>query len=101
MKTNRRQSFKPIALLALFAVIPGLLVLPMTGCKTPTADQCAKAKVAYELYQASLIDRTPSKDEIAAARIAAAYLTASCGWVQTKGADKYGVPIVKPPKAKK
>lgn len=98
---NRRQSIKPIALITITAALCGLAVLPFAGCATPTEDQCSKAKVAYELYQASLIDRTPSKEEIAAARIAAAYLTASCGWVQTKGADKYGVPIVKPPKAGK
>lgn len=97
---NRRTSLKPIVTLGLFVFASALLVLPLVGCQTPTADQCAQYKVAYEMYQASLLDRAPSKEEVAAARIAAAYLTASCGWTQTKAVDKYGVPIVKPPKGK-
>lgn len=94
---NRRTSLKPLVTLGLFIAISAIAVLPMVGCKTPSADQCATYRAVYEAYQATLEIRQPSKEEIMGAKAAAAYLTVTCGWTATKGKDANGVPVIVPP----
>lgn len=87
----------PIALLA--ALILGLLLVQ--ACKSTRDERCSYYVAAYETYQATLASgRTPSKEEIAGAQIAAAFLTVNCGWQRTRAADPNGVPVVKPAASK-
>ena len=107
----------PLAIIPL-AIATGALAASLlfgNGCASGGASQvfnpenCSKAKLAYELYQATLEVRDPSKEEIMAAKIAAAFLAAQCGWTQetspaargTRGfelaTDTNGVPIVHAP----
>lgn len=58
-------------------------------------------RTVYELYQSSLLVREPSKDEIAAAKAAAAFLSLYCGWQTSSterglNTDVNGVPIIVP-----
>lgn len=99
------------------ALATGLLAASLmfsTGCASNgglvNPESCAKAQKVYELYQASLLVRQPSADEVKAAKIAATTLTVLCGWTQATlptppGArgvpepqvDENGVPIVLAP----
>lgn len=72
------------------AVVPAIIT---TGCSTssaPTDSQCARYRAVYEAYRASLEVRTPSKEEALAAAVAAAYLSASCGWTELKSRGDIG-----------
>lgn len=81
---------KILALLTLAALL--------AGCAAPDPQTCATTTAAMEAYQLTLVARDePSKEEIAAARTAAAFLAAYCGWARTRAVDRHGVPIVLPP----
>lgn len=73
----------------------------LVGCGTtsPTNDvlTCDRARQIYELYQASLLVRQPSDDEVRAAQVAAAVLTVQCGWTRTRSVDGHGVPVIVAP----
>ena len=82
------------------AVIVGaiLLVMGCTSLPGPGSDECARAEAVYTAYILSLEFREPTEDEVIAARIAAALLTAQCGWseIPTRALDAHGVPILTP-----
>jgi len=79
--------------------------LLFAGCKTASnskVDRCAYYSAAYEAYKVSAVERTPSKDEVAIAKTAAAFLQAFCGWSVPRSqhlpdTDKYGVPWIMAP----
>lgn len=75
----------------------------LTGCalfrdgetKTTTCTTAAAALAAYQAVVAA--GQSPSQAQIQAAAGAAAFLTAWCGWSDTRGIDPNGVPIILPP----
>ena len=85
-------------------LIPALMLsasLLSAGCGTTRDERCTYYVAAYETYQATLAaGRTPSKEEIAGAQIAAAFWTVNCGWSRTRAADPNGVPVIQPATAK-
>jgi len=68
--------------IAIIALVAAALFQP--GCSTTNTENvglnCETATKAYTIYLASLQVREPSKDEVKAAAVAAAYLSAFCGW---------------------
>lgn len=72
-----------------------------TGCamfkdKKTTCDTAAAALGAYHAVIAA--GSSPSPTQIQAAAGATAFLTAYCGWTETRGVDANGVPIILPPR---
>lgn len=63
--------------------------------KKTTCDTAAAALGAYHAVIAA--GSTPSVTQIQAAAGATAFLTAYCGWTETRGVDANGVPIILPP----
>lgn len=90
-----------------FLLLIGFLFIAclFTGCATDStskADRCAYYSAAYEAYKLSTVARTPSEDEIAIAKTAAAFLQAFCGWSVPRSqylpdTDKNGVPWIMAP----
>lgn len=111
MKRNPPLIVLPLA----FAVGALCISLLSAGCSSTGGGagnvlNCDNAKIAYELYQSSLLVRQPSKEEIIAAKLAGVFLAAKCGWTQATlpaapGArgvpvpqvDENGVPVVLAP----
>jgi len=65
------------------------LAVVLSACSTNNTDvglNCETATKAYTMYLASLQVREPSKDEVKAAALAAAYLSAFCGWTPAEPA---------------
>lgn len=94
-----------MSILAVLLIGVGLFA---TGCSsTPDEkkDRCDKAHAIYTTYLAVSAMRTPSPQEVAAAKAAGVILTAWCGWekpesgaaTKSRGTDKHGVPILIPP----
>jgi len=77
----------------LTAIILSVIII---GCSSTTQNQqtCDNAKKLYEAYQASLLVRQPSADEVKAAQVAASFLTLYCGWNTSRELDINGVPII-------
>lgn len=70
------------------AVVAAIAVV-LSACSTNNTDvglNCETATKAYTMYLASLQVREPSKDEVKAASLAAAYLSAFCGWKPAESA---------------
>lgn len=86
-------------------LIPIIFSALLIGCANGKIDKlaaCEGAQKAYAAYQATLAaGRTPSEDEIAAARIAAAVIQVYCGplakapWARGSDVDLNGVLVVR------
>ena len=83
---------RAIALLAIMVA-----ALNFAACSTTREQRCEYYSAAYTAYLVSVAARPNdiSEDERNAARIAAHYLSAYCGWETIRGTKE--VPLVVPP----
>lgn len=91
--------------LSLGLVAIGLLCVALTGCASmeDKEKRCSTYADVYTLYLATTEIRPVSKEESAAASVAAIFLRTYCGWSGPRSGpgistvDSNGVPILYPP----
>lgn len=77
---------KKITIIAAVAALAVVFSACSTNDNADVGLNCETATKAYTMYLASLQVREPSKDEVKAASLAAAYLSAFCGWKPAESA---------------
>lgn len=80
----------------IFSVCLFVGAMLFAGCGTVStstpAERCETYAAAYSLYTATATVREVSKDEAAAAQVAAAFLALRCGWSPARPGDVAQVP---------